>query len=68
MTDIHMLLNKKTDSEEHVPFADVDEDASFDDKFSDLAQDAAPTPLGRWCIFTIWSGNMTPLRNNFKSL
>jgi len=28
----------------------------------------APTPLGSWCIFILWSGNMTPLRNNFKSL
>jgi len=31
--------------EENVPFAVVDEDASFHDKFSDLAQDAGTSAL-----------------------
>jgi len=54
--------------EENIPFAVVDEDASFHAKFSDLAQDAGTGALRFWCTCILWNGNTTLLRSSSKKL
>jgi len=53
--------------EENVPFVAVDEDASFQAKFSDLAM-LVPVPSGLYYTFTPWSVNTTLWRNSFRML